>query len=73
MRSMGQDVPEIGKELQINPDHEIIKKLNGCPDDKTIENVAVVLLNQAYIAEGLPITDPMDFTKRLNEILNSSF
>jgi molecular chaperone HtpG len=73
MRSMGQDVPESAKELQINPDHEIIQKLNSCEDEKTIENVSWVLLNQALIAEGMAPKNPMDFAKRLNDILSSSF
>ncbi|NCB13668.1 MAG: molecular chaperone HtpG, partial [Erysipelotrichia bacterium] len=47
MRAMGQEMPASAPILEINPDHEIVKKLNGCADDSTIEDVSWILLDQA--------------------------
>ncbi|RXK00207.1 molecular chaperone HtpG [Arcobacter sp. CECT 8986] len=68
MRAMGQELPESAPILEINPDHEIVKKLNGCPDDKMIEDVSWVLLDQAKLSEGMDITDAVAFAQRLSRI-----
>uniref|UniRef100_UPI0040486F76 molecular chaperone HtpG n=1 Tax=Aliarcobacter sp. TaxID=2321116 RepID=UPI0040486F76 len=68
MRAMGQVMPESAPILEINPDHEIVKKLNGCPDDYTIEDVSWILLDQAKLSEGMEITDTVAFAKRLSRI-----
>lgn len=68
MRAMGQEMPESAPILEINPEHEIVKKLNGCPDDSTIEDVSWLLLDQAKLSEGLEITDTVAFAKRLSRI-----
>ncbi len=68
MKAMGQEMPEIAPILEINPDHEIVKKLNGCPDDKMIDDVSWVLLDQAKLSEGMEITDAVAFAQRLSRI-----
>jgi molecular chaperone HtpG len=68
MRAMGQEMPESAPILEINPEHEIVKKLNGCPDDSTIEDVSWILLDQAKLSEGMEITDTVAFAKRLSRI-----
>ncbi len=72
MKSMGQEVPESAPILEINPDHEIVKSLNGCADDKMIENVSWLLLDQANMAEGIEIKDPVAFVNRLNEVMSKA-
>ncbi|AXH11772.1 molecular chaperone HtpG [Halarcobacter bivalviorum] len=68
MRAMGQEMPDSAPILEINPDHEIVKKLNGCADDKMIEDVSWVLLDQAKLSEGMEITDAVSFAQRLSRI-----
>jgi len=68
MRAMGQTMPESAPILEINPDHEIVKKLNGCPDDDMISDVSWVLLDQAKLSEGMEITDAVSFAQRLSRI-----
>jgi molecular chaperone HtpG len=72
MKAMGQEVPESAPILEINPDHDIVKKLNGNPDDDIVETVSWLLLDQAKMAEGLEIKDPIAFTKRLNKVLSKA-
>ena len=67
-RQMGQAMPESAPILEINPEHEIVKKLNGCPDESTIEDVSWILLDQAKLSEGMEITDTVAFAKRLSRI-----
>jgi molecular chaperone HtpG len=71
LRAMGQkDIPAAKPTLEINPDHEIVKKLAGDKDEKVIEDAAWLLLDQALLMEGVPLQDPGAFVQRLNRVLN---
>jgi molecular chaperone HtpG len=71
LRAMGQkDVPAMKPTLEINPDHEIVKKLTADQDEKVIEDAAWLLLDQALLMEGVPLQDPGSFVRRLNRVLN---
>ncbi len=73
MRAMGQkDIPEITPTLEINPDHEIIKKLLANPDNSHTDDAAWLLFDQALLLEGVPLKDPATFVQRLNRILSQS-
>ena len=73
LRAMGQkDIPALKPTLEINPDHEIIRKLLARPDDATQEDAAWLLFDQALLMEGVPLEDPATFVQRLNRILNLS-
>ena len=72
MRAMGQEMPEAAPILEINPDHVIVTKLNGCSDEAMVEDVAWVLLDQAKISEGMEITDAVAFAQRLNRITSKA-
>ncbi|QHN04202.1 molecular chaperone HtpG [Granulicella sp. WH15] len=73
MRAMGQkDIPALKPTLEINPDHEIVKKLLARPDDALAEDAAWLLFDQALLMEGVPLQDPANFVQRLNRILNIS-
>ncbi|MGA2349228.1 MAG: molecular chaperone HtpG [Terracidiphilus sp.] len=73
LRAMGQkEMPALKPTLEINPDHEIVKKLLARPDDAIAEDAAWLLLDQALLMEGVPLQDPSVFVQRLNRILNLS-
>ena len=73
MRAMGQkDMPALKPTLEINPDHEIVKKLLARPDDAVTEDAAWLLFDQALLMEGVPLQDPAAFVKRLNHVLTLS-
>jgi molecular chaperone HtpG len=73
LRAMGQtEFPVPKPTLEINPDHEIVKKLLARPDDAVAEDAAWLLLDQALLMEGVPLQDPSVFVKRLNRILSLS-
>jgi len=77
MKAMGQDMASMGDDikpiLEINPNHEIVKKLDSIDDTIIIEDIARLLLDQALLAEGATIKDVSAFTKRLNKVINNSF
>jgi molecular chaperone HtpG len=73
MRAMGQkDIPELKPTLEINPDHEIIRKLLTDPSNHKTEDAAWLLFDQALLLEGVPLKDPTTFVQRLNRVLNQS-
>jgi molecular chaperone HtpG len=73
LRAMGQkDIPAPKPTLEINPDHEIVKKLLGRPDDALAEDAAWLLLDQALLMEGVVLKDPANFVQRLNRVLSLS-
>ena len=73
MRAMGQkDLPELKPTLEINPDHEIVRKLLTRSDDAVAEDAAWLLFDQALLMEGVPLQDPANFVQRLNRVLNLS-
>jgi molecular chaperone HtpG len=73
LRAMGQaNLPAAKPTLEINPDHEIVKKLLARTDDAVSEDAAWLLLDQALLMEGIPLQDPAVFVQRLNRVLNLS-
>jgi molecular chaperone HtpG len=73
LRAMGQtEIPAPKPTLEINPDHEIVKKLLARPDDAIAEDAAWLLLDQALLMEGVPLHNPSEFVRRLNRVLNLS-
>lgn len=71
MRQMGRgmDMPEVKPILEINPDHAIVNGLKNVDDEERIADVAVLLLDQALLMEGVELKDAADFVKRLNKVL----
>ncbi len=69
LKAMGQEGPEIKPILEINPTHEIIKKLESVQDDRLFEDATRLLYEQALLIEGAPVKKPVDFVRRLNSML----
>jgi molecular chaperone HtpG len=73
LRAMGQaNIPASKPTLEINPDHEIVKKLLARADDAVSADAAWLLLDQALLMEGVPLENPAAFVQRLNRVLNLS-
>ena len=70
LKAMGQkDLPDVKPILEINPDHQIVQKLQETEDESLVDDVAFLLLDQALLVEGAPVAEPSEFVKRLNRIL----
>ena len=73
MQAMGQtNLPDLQPTLEINPDHEIIRKLLADPSNARVEDASWLLFDQALLLEGVPLKDPAAFVQRLNRVLNQS-
>ncbi len=72
LRAMGQNqqLPALKPTLEINPDHEIVKKLQNATDESLVNDAAWLLLDQALLVEGLPVENPGVFVQRLNRVLS---
>ena len=58
----------IRKVLEINPKHELIKRLMTVGGD-TFADATFLLLDQARIVEGEPVPDPAAFARRMSAIM----
>lgn len=68
LQAAGQQAPEVKPILEINPDHELIAKVQAA-DDAQFDEWALLLLEQAMLAEGASLQDPASFVKRVNRLL----
>ena len=71
MKQMGQgaDMPEVKPIFEINPENELVKKAEGL-DDESAKKLASVLLDGAYLAEGIMPSDPAAYTRNVAELLS---
>ncbi|NLW32757.1 MAG: molecular chaperone HtpG [Fibrobacter sp.] len=73
MKSMGQNVPESKRILEINAQHLILQNLNSRyekdPKDPELEEWVHLIYEQALIAEGQMVPDPLAYSQRINKIL----
>jgi molecular chaperone HtpG len=71
LKAMGQNhqIPALKPTLEINPDHEIVKKLLGSTDDSLVNDAAWLLFEQALLIEGIAVENPGAFVQRLNRVL----
>ena len=73
LRAMGQkEMPMPKPTLEINPNHEIVKKLLTRKDDGITQDASWLLLDQALLLEGVPLDNPSGFVQRLNRVLELS-
>ena len=69
LKAAGHDAPEKAPNLELNPRHPLIERLKGERDDARFEQLALLIFDQAVLAEGWPLEDPAAFVKRLNRLL----
>ena len=70
LKSMGQkNMPDVKPIMEINPNHEIIKKLNNIEDENLVEDISRLLFEQAILIEGVELKNPIEFARRLNRIM----
>ena len=62
---MGQEMPETPLILEINPEHEMIKKLDSLEDKELFDDLAWMLLDTAKLSEGLEPKDKAAFASRV--------
>jgi molecular chaperone HtpG len=69
LREAGHEMPDSKPTLEINPEHPLLKRLDGEGDDGKAGDLAALLLEQAEIAAGAQLPDPSAFVQRMNRVL----
>ncbi|MBK7211108.1 MAG: molecular chaperone HtpG [Xanthomonadales bacterium] len=69
LKQSGHEMPDSAPVLEINPAHALLKRLEAEADPERSKDLALLLLEQAQVAEGAQLDDPAAFVQRLNRIL----
>jgi molecular chaperone HtpG len=70
LKSVGQKAPETKPILEINPTHNLVKRLESETADSVFDDLTHVLFDQALLAEGGTLEDPASFVKRMNSLIS---
>ncbi len=70
LKQAGQAVPDTKPTLEVNPDHALLKKLEASVDEEKTKDLALIIFDQAALAEGLQLDDPAAFVSRMNSLIN---
>ena len=71
LKASGQSIPGSKPILEINPDHPIIKKIDGEKDNDLFTDWSHILFDQALLSEGGQLADPVNFVNKLNAMIVS--
>ncbi|MCO5104574.1 MAG: molecular chaperone HtpG [Burkholderiaceae bacterium] len=66
LKQAGQQAPESKPVLEVNPEHPLVKKLDGSVH---FNDLAHILFDQALLAEGGLPDDPAAYVRRVNALL----
>ena len=69
LKQAGQEVPPSKPFLEINPAHALLKRLESESDSKRAEDIALLLLDQAQLLEGVALEDPAAYVRRVNALI----
>ncbi|HPF26103.1 MAG TPA: molecular chaperone HtpG [Steroidobacteraceae bacterium] len=69
LEAAGQRAPATKPVLELNVEHEIVKRLDAESDATAFADLALLLFEQASLAEGGQLADPGAFVQRLNRLL----
>jgi len=73
MKSMNQDMPKTKRILELNPDHPIVSSMKKLyeidPESGKLGEFSELLYDQALLAEGSPIANPLQFSKKVADLM----
>lgn len=65
----GADMPEVKPILEVNADNGVIRKIDASDDEEYVASLASIVLDEAYIAEGIMPKDPAAFVRNVTKLL----
>ncbi len=68
LKQVGQNAPNIKPIMEINAEHPLLKRLNQESGER-FNDLALILFDQALLAEGGQLDDPALFVSKLNQML----
>jgi len=69
MEASGQAVPPSRPIFEFNAEHPLVKRLDSESDEDRFKDLALILLDQATLADGNALGDPGAYSNRLNALL----
>jgi molecular chaperone HtpG len=69
MEAAGQALPPSLPVLEVNAAHPLLLKLAALPDGEGFNDLALLVQEQALLAEGSALPEPAAFVRRLNKLL----
>lgn len=69
LKAAGHDAPSVQPSLEINPGHGLIKRFEAESDDQRAADLALLVFEQAQLAEGAALDDPAGFVARMNRTI----
>lgn len=69
LKAAGHEVPAGRPALEINPEHPLVRRLRSEADAERFADWALLLFDQALLADGGQLEDPAAFVGRLNDLL----
>jgi len=67
LKAVGQAAPQWKPILEVNAGHPMLRRLKA--DDRRFDDWALVLFEQALLAEGGTLEDPAGFVRRMNDLM----
>jgi len=70
LKQAGQNMPfAMLPILEVNPKHPLIERMKDTGDEAAFGELALVLFDQALLAEGGELADPAGFVRRVNRLI----
>jgi molecular chaperone HtpG len=70
LKAAGQDTPKPQTILEVNPEHALVKRLQA--DEAHFDDLAHLLFDQAWLAEGGQLENPADYVSRVTRMLTAA-
>jgi molecular chaperone HtpG len=69
LQATGQSAPSAKPVLELNVGHPLVKYLDGVLDAAAFNELALLIYDQASLAEGGQLANPAEYVQRLNRLL----
>lgn len=71
LEAAGQKAPVTKPALEINPTHPLLARIESTQDEADFNDLSLLVLDQATLADGGQLSEPAAFVQRLNRLLLS--
>jgi len=72
LEAAGQKLPPSQAWLELNPSHPLVRRLDQMPEGEAFDDLALLLQEQAVLAEGGQLPDPAAFVRRVNRLVEGA-
>jgi molecular chaperone HtpG len=69
LEAAGQELPDSEPILEVNTSHGLVRRMDGEQDEDRFVDLALILLDQATLAQGSQLDDPASYVSRMNKLL----